>query len=64
MKNKMINNFLIIKLHRKNDKLGLRINKEFFIHQFKDKKNNETLVREIFNFLNAHKAELDENLVS
>ena len=61
MKNKKINNFLIINCIGKNDRLGLRINKEFFIHQFKDKKNNETLVREIFTFLNAHKAELDEN---
>ena len=44
----MINDFLIIKYIGNNDKLGLRINKEFFIHNFKKQKNNnEQLVLEI-----------------
>ena len=34
----MIENFLIIKYIGEDDKLGLRINKEFFIHDFKKKK--------------------------
>ena len=33
----MINNFLIINFIGKDDKLGLRINKDFFIHNFKNK---------------------------
>ena len=58
---KMINNFLIISCIGKDDKLGLRINKEFFIYKYKKKENNrELLVSNINNFLNSHKAILDE----
>ena len=38
----MINNFLIINCIGKDDKLALRINKEFFIYDF-DKKKNKNL---------------------
>ena len=61
MKTNIINNFLIIHCIGKNDKLGLRINKDFFVHNLANKKNNETLVSEILNFLSLHNAELDEN---
>ena len=61
MKNKMIKNFLIISCIGKNDKLGLRINKDFFIHVLKHKNNNEHLVAEILTFLNNHNVKLDEN---
>ncbi len=58
----MINNFLIINCIGDNDKLGLRINKEFFIHNIKNEKNNnERLVFEIIKFLETHKVKLDEN---
>ena len=58
----MINNFLIIKCIGKDDKLGLRINKDFFIHNFEKKINNsENLVSEIKNFLSFHKVQLDNN---
>ncbi len=58
----MIENFLIIKYIGKDDKLGLRINKEFFIHDFEKKKNNnEQLVLEIMKFLKSHSAKLDHN---
>ena len=54
-------NFLIINCIGKNDKLGLRINKEFFVHTFKEKENvNEKLVQETFDFLEQHKVELNE----
>ena len=43
-----------------NDRLGLRINKDFFIHDLNKENNNEQLVSEIANFLNAHNAKLDE----
>tara|TARA_B100001121_G_scaffold54501_1_gene48018 strand:+ start:46 stop:429 length:384 start_codon:yes stop_codon:yes gene_type:complete len=58
----MINNFLIINCIGNDDKLGLRINKDFFIHIF-DKKNkmNNNLVTEISNFLNKHKVKLNES---
>ena len=48
MKTNIINNFLIIHCIGKNDKLGLRINKDFFVHNLANKKNNETLVSEIY----------------
>ena len=58
----MINNFLIIKCIGRDDKLGLRINKDFFIHNFEKKINNsENLVYEIKNFLSLHKVQLDNN---
>ncbi len=57
----MINNFLIINFIGEDDKLGLRINKDFFTHKFVHKKNNEQLVFEVLKFLNSHNATLDEN---
>ncbi len=58
----MINNFLIIDCIGKDDKLGLGINKEFFIHYFKNiKNNNENLVFEISKFLEKHTVGVDEN---
>ena len=56
----MINNFLIIKSIGNNDKLGLRINKEFFIHEL-EHGNNEKLVSTILNVLNSYSVQLDEN---
>ena len=57
----MIKNFLIIGFIGKDDKLGLRINKDFFIKNFHKKKtSNEKLVREILNFINSHNVKLDE----
>ena len=58
----MIDNFLIINCIGKDDKLGLRINKDFFIHVFKKKNNkNDHLVSEIFDFLNKHKVKLNQS---
>ena len=58
----MINNFLIINCIGKDDKLGLRINKDFFVYNLKNKKiDNENLVNEIFDFINNHNVIIDEN---
>ena len=58
----MINNFLIIKSIGNNDKLGLRINKEFFIHDFEKQINhNEQLVLTIKKFVELHNVKLSEN---
>ena len=58
----MIENFLIIKYIGEDDKLGLRINKEFFIQHFENQKiNNEQLVSEIIKFLEFHNVKLDKN---
>ena len=58
----MIDNFLIINCIGKDDKLGLRINKDFFIHKLNNAKNsNDKLVFEIINFLKSHNAKIDDN---
>ena len=56
----MINNFLIISCIGGDDKLGLRINKDFFIQNIK-KNNKEDLVSVIMNFLNTHNVKIDGN---
>ena len=57
----IINNFLIISCIGKDDKLGLRINKDFFIKKFENNKaHNERLVNEISNFLKSHDLPIDE----
>ena len=57
----MIKNFLIISFTGRDDKLGLRINKDFFIKNFAEKKtNNEKLVRDILDFIDGHNVKLDE----
>ena len=58
----MINNFLIINFIGGDDKLGLQINKDFFVHNIENNiDKNEHLVSEISIFLNKHKVELDED---
>ena len=58
----MIKDFLIISCTGKNDKIGLKINNNFFIHDFQTKiKNNEILVSTILNLTNKHKANIDNN---
>ena len=58
----MIKDFLIINCTGKNDKIGLKVNNNFFIHDFKTKiKNNEILVSTILNLSNKHKANFDKN---
>ena len=57
----MIKDFLIINCTGKNDKIGLKINNNFFIHDFQTKiKNNEILVSTILNLTNKHKANIDK----
>ena len=57
-----MNNFLIISCTGKNDKLGLKINKEFFIRNLFEKKNlSEDLVEEISNFTKECNVNLDKN---
>ncbi len=58
----MIKDFLIINCTGKKDKIGLRVNNNFFIHDFQTKiKNNEILVTTILNLVNKHKAIVDKN---
>jgi len=58
----MIKDFLIISCTGKNDKIGLKINNNFFVHNFQTKiKNNEILALTILNFTNKHKANIDKD---
>ena len=52
----MIKNFLIINFIGKNNKIGLKVNDNFFIHNFDIKtKNNDQLVMSILNLVKKHK---------
>mgnify|MGYP001422949163 CR=1 FL=1 len=58
----MIKDFLIINCTGKNDKVGLKINNNFFVHDFQNKiQNNEVLVSTILNLTNKHKANIDKD---
>ena len=58
----MIKDFLIISFTGKNDKIGLKINNNFFIHDFQTKiQNNEILALTILNLTKKHKANIDKN---
>ena len=58
----MIKDFLIINCTGKNDKVGLKINNNFFIHDFQTKiQNNEILVSTILNLVNKHKANINKD---
>ena len=58
----MIKNFLIISCTGKNDKVGLKLNNNFFIHDFQTKfQNNDTLTSTILNLIEKHKVNVDKN---
>ena len=58
----MIKNFLILNCIGKNDKIGIKINDRFYIHDF-DKKvnNNDQLVLSILNLVKKHKVNINNN---
>ena len=57
----MIKDFLIISFTGQNDKIGLKINNNFFIHNFQNNnQNNEILTSTILNFTNKHKVNISE----
>ena len=58
----MIKNFLIINCIGKDDKIGLKIDRNFFEHDFSNsKKNNDQLVMSILNLSKKHKANFDKD---
>ena len=57
----MIKDFLLISCTGNNDKIGLKINNNFFVHNFKNKTHkNELLVSTILNLTTKHKANIDK----
>ena len=58
----MTKNFLIINCIGKDNKIGLRFNNKFYIHDFDQKiNNNDYLVSNILNLIKKHKVNFDSN---
>ena len=58
----MIKNFLILNCIGKNDKIGIKINDRFYIHDFDQKvNNNDQLVLNILNLVKKHKVNINNN---
>ena len=57
----MIKDFLIINLIGKENKIGLKINNNFYTHDFEQKTGNEQLVSSILNMIKKHKVNLCKN---
>jgi tRNA A37 threonylcarbamoyladenosine modification protein TsaB len=58
----MIKNFLILNCIGKNDKIGIKINDRFYIHDFDQKvNNNDKLVLSILNLVKKHKININNN---
>ena len=56
----MVKDFLIISFTGKDDKIGLKVNNNFYIHDFQNKtQNNEILALTILNFTTKHKVNID-----
>ena len=58
----MIKDFLIINCTGQDDKVGLKIKNNFFIHNFEKKtKNNDIIVLSILNLFKKHKTNIEKN---
>ena len=58
----MIEDFLIINCIGKKDKIGLKTDNNFYIHEFDNNvNNNDKLVINILNLLKKHKVNIDKN---
>ena len=55
----MIKDFLIINLIGKENKIGLKINNNFYTHDFDQKTDNEQLVSSILNMIKKHKVNMN-----
>ena len=62
IKKEMIKDFLILNCIGKDDKIGLKVNSNFFIHHFDQKiKNNDQLVSSILNLVKKHKVNFNDD---
>ena len=58
----MIKDFLILNCIGKDDKIGLKVNNNFFVHNFNNQiKNNDQLVITILNLVKKHKIIFDKD---
>tara|TARA_B100000780_G_C20927393_1_gene369634 strand:+ start:261 stop:671 length:411 start_codon:yes stop_codon:yes gene_type:complete len=62
IKSEVIKDFLILSCIGKDDKIGLKIDSNFFVFNFDNKINSkDQLVTNIFNLVKKHKVILDQN---
>ena len=58
----MIKDFLILNIIGKENKIGLRVNKNFYIHDLEQKNNNnDQLVLNILNLVKKYKVNINNN---
>ena len=57
----MIKDFLIINFIGKENKIGLKVNNNFYIHDFDQKTENDQLVSSILNMIKKYKVNLSKN---
>ena len=57
----MIKDFLIFSFIGEENKIGLKINSNFFTHDFDKKTDNEQLVLTVLNMFKKHKVNIDNN---
>ena len=57
----MIKNFLIINFIGKENKIGLKVNNNFYIHDFDQITDNDLLVPSILNMIKKYKVNLGKN---
>ena len=58
----MLNRFLILNCIGENDKIGLKFNNKFYVHEIVHKtNNNDKLVMNILNIMKKHKAIFDKS---
>ena len=57
----MIKNFLVLNFIGKENKIGLRINSNFYIHDFDKKTDNDQLVSSVLNMVKEYKVNIDMN---
>ena len=57
----MIKNFLILNCIGKDNKIGLKVNNNFYVHDFDPKSNNDQLTINILNLIKKYKVNLSNN---
>ena len=57
----MIKDFLILNFIGKENKIGLKVNNNFYIHDFDPKSSNDQLVISILNLIKKYKVNINKN---
>ena len=57
----MIKNFLILNFIGKKNQIGLKIKRNFYIHDFDKKTDNDQLVSSVLNMIKKHKVNLNDD---